>query len=65
MLHIKHKPVHPHTHAPKHTHTFITCTQNLNLFFFFLNPSFMPLHTCDAHRPSWEKLIRLVLGTDK
>lgn len=41
------------------THTHSTRTHNLKLFY----PSFIPLHTSDAHRPSWGRQIRLVLGT--
>lgn len=58
---IKKKHLHPliHTYSLQSTHT---CTGTLKLLFFY--PSFIPLHTSDAHRPSWERQIRLVLDTE-
>lgn len=49
-------------HRPKYTHrhiqTELSCTES-KAFFFFLNQRLMPFHTFDAHRPSWERQIRL------
>ena len=40
------------------------CTHTHTHTRFFFHPSFIPLHTSDARRPSWERQIRLVRGTE-